>query len=201
MPVAIPNGTKHPCPCNPRAPTSIILPTWLWTWPWTFLSSPLSRTNSPFEFAGLSPRQEIGKRPASLLTEARTTILRSACGYYHQLGENNYLYSILFSCTLSSSAFPSSENDYYENDSRRSESWPTFSSPFAAPTRLVDISSYCLRIKFVWATSGVNHHHHQFLIFGLQDRKGTMRLWLQLLLVALCVLGSPAADGGSEVGF
>ena len=97
--------------------------------------SPLSRNDSPFELAGLSPRPDIG----STLLLARNgsgdrRINETPTMPVDNIARSIYLFS---SPTLSaaSSVSASSENGY-ENDFSQSEFSSTFSSPIVPPTRL-----------------------------------------------------------------
>lgn len=103
--------------------------------------SPLSRADSPFELAGLSPRSEIEERlTASLAGIGDNGEQISAAPLDSTTNSTrSTTYLSLSSPTLSaSSILPSSENGY-ENDSNPSEISSTFSSPAIEPTRLRDI--------------------------------------------------------------
>lgn len=104
--------------------------------------SPLSRTDSPFELAGLSPKPERGERS----TRDQGSGAQISGVHVDSITNSTSTAYLSFSAspTLStSSVFASSENGY-ENDSSRSEISSTFSSPFVAPARLglgLDIGS------------------------------------------------------------
>lgn len=102
--------------------------------------SPLSRADSPFEFAGLSPRPEIGAGATLLLARSEDTPTDNIIN--NPMRGTTFL-SFSSPALSASSVFPSSENGY-ENDSNQSEFSSTFSSPVAAPTRLGDIGSQSL---------------------------------------------------------
>ena len=99
--------------------------------------SPLSRTDSPFELAGLSPRPGMTERSTLLLADSGEQISAAPVDNITNSTRNTYL--SFSSPTLSaSSVFPSSETGY-ENDSSSSEISSTFSSPSVASNRLGDI--------------------------------------------------------------
>ncbi|KAF8807316.1 hypothetical protein BYT27DRAFT_6563978 [Phlegmacium glaucopus] len=104
--------------------------------------SPLSRTNSPFEFAGLSPRPEMGQGSALLLgrsgdrrTSGEQLSTPPMDSITNSTRSTTYL-SFSSSPVLSTSSVSASSENGYENDSSRSEFSSTFSSPIVAPSRL-----------------------------------------------------------------
>ena len=106
--------------------------------------SPLSRTDSPFEFTGLSPRLGVVESSTLLLAgsgDNREQFFEAPVDNTNSTRSSTYL--SFSSPALSASSRFSSENGY-ENDINPSETSSTFSSPFVAPTRLGDIGSESL---------------------------------------------------------
>ena len=98
--------------------------------------SPLSRSDSPFEITGLSPRPGMVDR-STLLSVGRAQSSASP------VDSTNTSYVSFSSPALSASSHILSENGY-ENDFSPSDISSTFSSPLVAPTRLGDIGSESL---------------------------------------------------------
>jgi hypothetical protein len=137
--------------------------------------SPLSRTDSPFELTGLSPRLGMVERSTLLSAGSGDSGEQfSAAPVDSTNSTRNSTHTSFSSPALSvSSRFPS-ENGY-DNDFSPSEISSTFSSPFVAPTRLGDIGSESLSphdqarlsLSLPPLSSGslppfdVNHHHRE----------------------------------------
>ena len=102
--------------------------------------SPLSRTNSPFEFTGLSPRLGMVNRSTLLSAESGVSREQSSASPVDSTRSTTY---VSFSSPALSASCISSENGY-ENDFSPSDISSTFSSPFVAPTRLVGLESLSL---------------------------------------------------------
>ena len=102
--------------------------------------SPLSRTDSPFELTGLSPRSGMVDR-STLLSVGRDQFSASPVDSTNSTRSTTYV--SFSSPALSASSRVPSENGY-ENDFSPSEISSTFSSPLVVPTRLGDIGSESL---------------------------------------------------------
>ena len=100
--------------------------------------SPLSRTDSPFELTGLSPR--LGMVDRSTLLSAGSGVSREQSSASPVDSTRSTAYVSFSSPALSASSHIPSENGY-ENDFSPSDISSTFSSPFVAPTRLVGSES------------------------------------------------------------
>ena len=99
--------------------------------------TPLSRTDSPFELTGLSPRPGV----ADTLTLLSVGGDRSSASPVDSTNSTRSSAYVSFSSpALSTSSRIPSENGY-ENDFSPSETSSTFSSPFVSPTRLGDTGS------------------------------------------------------------
>ena len=107
--------------------------------------SPLSRTDSPFELTGLSPRPGMVDRSTLLLAGSGDSgeQLSSAPVDSITNSARSTTYLSFSSPTLSASSVFPSENGY-ENDFSSSDISSTFSSPFVAPTRLGNTGSESL---------------------------------------------------------
>lgn len=97
--------------------------------------SPLSRTDSPFELAGLSPRPSITGRLLIRSEDGGEQVSAASLDSISNSTRSTAYFSLSSPALSASSVFPSSENGY-ENDSSPSEFSSTFSSPSIAPTRL-----------------------------------------------------------------
>ena len=103
--------------------------------------SPLSRIDSPFEFAGLSPRPEIGQGSPLLLARSgdrRTSGEQLSAPPMDSITNSTSTTYLSFpsSPAFSTSSVSASSENGYENDSSRSEFSSTFSSPIVAPSQL-----------------------------------------------------------------
>ena len=107
--------------------------------------SPLSRTDSPFELTGLSPRLGLVERSTLLLAGSGDSREQFSTAPVDGIANSprSTTYISFSSPALSASSVFLSENGY-ENDFSPSEISSTFSSPFVAPTRLGDIGSESL---------------------------------------------------------